>query len=212
MPNGMQIAVSGMLAQQARLDVIAQGHGEHQHPRVPRLALAFQEITVPASGDGTGGGVRALDGGRSSAQGTLQPSENPLVGGASGAWLHPGAARRRQDGSRAERRPPLDGERNLVLPSGERHRAAGHAAGGVHPDGREDLGATGVDHGRRQEARYPHGSSTCPSRPASRPRENGIADRLPRERRRLPVRRRRASSRAYIESARTSDSPTRWSR
>jgi flagellar basal-body rod protein FlgG len=120
MPNGMQIAVAGVLAQQARFEAIANDMANINTPGYRRARVAFQEIVAPASGDGTGGGVRVLGAGRSSAQGTLQLSENPLAVALQGpGYIQVSLA----DGSRGLSRAGdlrLDGNRDLVLPSGEK--------------------------------------------------------------------------------------------
>jgi flagellar basal-body rod protein FlgG len=120
MPNGMKIAVAAVAAQQARFDAVANDMANINTPGYRRGRVAFQEIVTPDSGDGTGGGVRVLDGGRSSAQGTLQPSENPLAVALQG----PGYIQvKLADGGIGLSRAGdlrLDGKRQLVLPSGER--------------------------------------------------------------------------------------------
>jgi flagellar basal-body rod protein FlgG len=120
MPNGMQIAVAGVLAHQARFEAIANDMANINTAGYRRARVAFQEIVTPASGDGSGGGVRVIDGGRSSAQGTLQASESPL----SVALQGPGYIQvKLADGRTALSRSGdlrLDGARQLVLPGGER--------------------------------------------------------------------------------------------
>lgn len=120
MPNGMKIAVAAVAAQQARFDAIANDMANVNTPGYRRGRVAFQELVTPTTGDGTGGGVRVLDNGRSSAQGTLQPSENPL----SVALQGPGYIQvKLTDGGIGLSRAGdlrLDGTRSLVLPSGER--------------------------------------------------------------------------------------------
>jgi flagellar basal-body rod protein FlgG len=121
MPNGMQIAVSGILAQQARLDLIANDLANVNTVGYRRARVAFQEIATPQNdGSIAGGGVRALDGGRSSAQGTLIATESPL----SVALDGPGYIQvKLAGGSIALSRGGdlrLDDERSLVLPTGER--------------------------------------------------------------------------------------------
>jgi flagellar basal-body rod protein FlgG len=130
----MQISVSGMLAQQARLDMIAQDISNVNTVGYRGSRIAFQEITVPGSGDGSGGGVRALDGGRSSAQGTLNPSENPLSVALQGTgFLQVQLA----DGTKGLTRNgdiQIDERRNLVLPSGERIDPPVTLPADIHPE------------------------------------------------------------------------------
>lgn len=120
MPNGMKIAVAAVAAQQARFDAVANDMANINTPGYQRGRVAFQEMITPTAGDGTGGGVRVLNGGRSSAQGSLQPSENPL----SVALHGPGYIQvKLADGGIGLSRAGdlrLDGKRSLVLPSGER--------------------------------------------------------------------------------------------
>ncbi|MBM3677559.1 MAG: flagellar hook basal-body protein [Actinobacteria bacterium] len=119
MPNGMQIAVAGVLAQQARFDAVANDMANINTPGYRRTRVAFQEIVTPNAGDGSGGGVRAIMSGRSSAQGTLQPSDNPVSVALQGPGYIP--VKLADGGIGLSRAGDLrmDGERRLVLPSGE---------------------------------------------------------------------------------------------
>jgi flagellar basal-body rod protein FlgG len=120
MPNGMQIAVAGVHAHQARFEAIANDMANINTAGYRRVRTVFQEIATPTSGDGTGGGVRVIDGGRSSAQGNILPSANAL----SVALQGPGYLQvKLSDGRTGLSRAGdlrLDGTRQLVLPAGER--------------------------------------------------------------------------------------------
>jgi flagellar basal-body rod protein FlgG len=115
----MRIAVSGLLAQQERLDRIANDLANVNTIGYRRSRTAFQEIVTPNTGSGSGGGVRALDGGRSSAQGTLILSDSPLSVAIDGPGYMQVKLPSGEIGLTRNGELRLDEKRNLVLPSGE---------------------------------------------------------------------------------------------
>jgi flagellar basal-body rod protein FlgG len=116
----MQIAVSGLLAQQERMDYIANDLANVNTIGYRSSRVAFQEIVTPNPGSGSGGGVRALDGGRSSAQGTFILADDPLSVALEGpAFIQ---VRLASGGTGLTRGGDLrlDDKRQLVLATGER--------------------------------------------------------------------------------------------
>jgi flagellar basal-body rod protein FlgG len=73
MANGLQIAASGLLAQEWRLAAVANDVANVNTAGYTASRTAFSEVL------GTQGGVRAGSAGSSSVGGTLAPSDNPLA-------------------------------------------------------------------------------------------------------------------------------------
>jgi flagellar basal-body rod protein FlgG len=118
MPDGLYAAASGLAAQQARLDALANDVANLNTAGYKRSRLAFRDLLHP--GTRVGGGVAVAELGRSFVQGPMLPSDSPLslaIGGQGFFQV------RRADGALALTRGGdfrLDAGRNLVLSSGER--------------------------------------------------------------------------------------------
>lgn len=112
MANGLQIAASGLMAQQTRLDTIANDIANVNTAGYKPVRVSFAELTD--------GGVRVAATASSSRQGPLVGSDAPLAVALEG----PGYLQvRSHDGKVALTRGGelrLDGGRTLVLPGGER--------------------------------------------------------------------------------------------
>src|SRR6478735_2855176 len=112
MANGLQIAASGLIAQERRLDTVANDIANVDTVGYQQSRTAFSEVL------GTSGGVRYDEVGTTAAAGPLAPSDNPLSIGIDG----PGFIQvRAADGSVALTRDGdlrIDGTRNLVTSSG----------------------------------------------------------------------------------------------
>jgi flagellar basal-body rod protein FlgG len=112
MANGLQIAASGLAAQESRLDAVASDIANVNTVGYQRSRIAFTELL------GGSGGVRASDAGATTAQGALEPSDDPLSVAIDG----PGYLQvRTADGRLALTRDGqlrLDGSRSLVVSGG----------------------------------------------------------------------------------------------
>jgi flagellar basal-body rod protein FlgG len=118
MLNGLYSAAQGMLAQQARMDALANDIANVNTTGYKSVRVAFREL-VPTPG-APGAGAATVELGRSLAQGVLMPSSNPL----SVAIEGPGYIRvKRPDGSTVLTRAGdlrVDAKGDLVLATGER--------------------------------------------------------------------------------------------
>jgi flagellar basal-body rod protein FlgG len=116
MADGLQIAASGLLAQQWRLDAIANDLANVNTPGYRSTRIAFTDIV-----DDKGlGGVAAGAAGRSARPGAFADSDNPLAIGLEGpGFLQVSVA---GGGTALTRAGDLrvDGQRQLVLSGGER--------------------------------------------------------------------------------------------
>jgi flagellar basal-body rod protein FlgG len=112
MANGLQIAASGLIAQEWRLDSIANDIANVSTAGYEQSRTAFAEVL------GSSGGVRYVDAGKSSAQSSLASSDNPISVGIVG----PGFIQvRAAGGGVALTRNgdlQIDGEHNLALADG----------------------------------------------------------------------------------------------
>jgi flagellar basal-body rod protein FlgG len=112
MANGLQIAASGLVAQEYRLDTVANDIANVDTVGYQQSRTAFSEVL------GTSGGVRYDQVGTTAAAGPLAASDNPLSIGIDG----PGFVQvRAADGTVALTRDGdlrIDGTRNLVTSSG----------------------------------------------------------------------------------------------
>jgi len=112
MANGLQIAASGLIAQEWRLDAVANDIANVDTAGYQQSRSAFSELL------GGSGGVRASALGSSTAPGAMAQSDNPLAVALDG----PGFIRvRSADGSAALTRDGdlhVDGARNLVTSGG----------------------------------------------------------------------------------------------
>jgi flagellar basal-body rod protein FlgG len=120
MSNGLHLAASGLLAQQARLDTVSNDLANANTTGYKRARVAFQEVVVGEGVTAKGSGVRSLDGGRSFQQGALAESSNRFALALEG----PGFFQvKRGDGTLALSRGGefrLDANGTFVLPGGER--------------------------------------------------------------------------------------------
>jgi flagellar basal-body rod protein FlgG len=112
MANGLQIAASGLVAQEYRLDTVANDIANVDTVGYQQSRTAFSEVL------GTSGGVRYDEVGTTAAAGPLATSDNPLAIGIDG----PGFIQvRSADGAVALTRDGdlrIDGTRSLVTSSG----------------------------------------------------------------------------------------------
>lgn len=85
MSNGIYAAAAAMNAQQTQLDSIANDIANVNTVGYKSERIAFANL-LPSAQDGieVGGGARAIDAGPSSAQGDLEPSQNPIAVGIEG--------------------------------------------------------------------------------------------------------------------------------
>lgn len=118
---GMYAAASGLQAQQVRLDSLANDVANVSTPGYRKGRIAFRDLVYQGGDDVRRGMGTAADPiGRSFGQGTVVPAQTPLAVAIEG----PGFIRAlRADGSTALVRSGelrVDGERSLVLPTGER--------------------------------------------------------------------------------------------
>jgi flagellar basal-body rod protein FlgG len=120
MPNGLHLAASGLRAQQALLDAVANDLANASTTGYKKARVAFQELVTRDAAGASASGVRTLDAGRSWSQGALLEGTGPL----SLALEGPGFFQvRRADGSLALTRDGslrLDGRRQVVTSSGDR--------------------------------------------------------------------------------------------
>jgi flagellar basal-body rod protein FlgG len=121
MADGIYAAAAGMAAQQTRLDAIANDLANADTPGYKSERVAFQDLVYGQEGNvPVGSGAVALDAGRSTAQGVLNDSADPLSVAISG----PGFFQiRRPDGSVGLTRDgafQLDSAGSLVTSQGER--------------------------------------------------------------------------------------------
>src|SRR6187551_515523 len=112
MANGLQIAASGLIAQEWHLDAVANDIANVNTVGYRQSRAAFSEVL------GTSGGVRASSLGTSSEPGALAASDNPLAIALDG----PGYIQvRTADGTTALTRGGelhIDGARKLAVASG----------------------------------------------------------------------------------------------
>jgi flagellar basal-body rod protein FlgG len=114
MANGLQIAASGLIAQEWRLDTVANDIANVDTVGYQQSRSAFSEVL------GTSGGVRTDSLGASSAPAALAPSDNPLSVALDGPGFiqvrdpNSGAALTRDGDLR------IDGSHNLVTSTGAR--------------------------------------------------------------------------------------------
>lgn len=112
MANGLQIAASGLIAQEQRLDTVANDIANVNTVGYQASRTAFSELL------GGSGGVRISDAGTTAAQGTLATSDNPLAVAIDG----PGFIQVRTDGGAValtrDGSLRLDGGRTLVAGNG----------------------------------------------------------------------------------------------
>jgi flagellar basal-body rod protein FlgG len=109
MANGLQIAASGLIAQQWHLDAVANDIANVDTLGYRQTRAAFTELL------GESGGVRASSAGASTAPGALAPSDNPLAVALDGPGFiqvrtPAGGAALTRDGDLR-----LDATRNLVV-------------------------------------------------------------------------------------------------
>src|SRR3954447_7111424 len=99
MPNGIYSAAAGMAAQQSRLDAIANDLANSSTTGYKSQRVGFRDLLYGSDqGVAVGSGSAAIDIGRSLAQGTFEPSDDPLAVAIEG----PGYFQvRRADGSSA---------------------------------------------------------------------------------------------------------------
>jgi flagellar basal-body rod protein FlgG len=80
MPNGIYSAAAGMVAQQSRMDAIANDLANANTTGYKAERIGFRDLLYGTDqGIAVGSGAAAIDVGRSLAQGTLQPSDDPLA-------------------------------------------------------------------------------------------------------------------------------------
>jgi flagellar basal-body rod protein FlgG len=80
MPEGIYAAAAGMAAQQARLDSLANDVANVNTTAYKQQRLGFRDLVYSAEqGIPTGAGAAVVDAGRSSAQGTLLDTGDPLT-------------------------------------------------------------------------------------------------------------------------------------
>lgn len=120
MPNGIYSAAAGMAAQQSRLDAIANDLANSSTAGYKSQRIGFRDLLYGSDqGVAVGSGAAAIDIGRSLAQGTFEPSEDPLAVAIEG----PGFFQvRRADGTTALTRSgqfQLDANGSLVTITGE---------------------------------------------------------------------------------------------
>src|SRR4051794_3819247 len=112
MANGLQIAASGLIAQESRLDTIANDIANVSTVGYEQSRTAFSEVL------GTSGGVRTDDIGKTADEGAFATSDNPIAVGLDGSgYLQVrsanGAIALSRDGDLH-----IDGARNLALANG----------------------------------------------------------------------------------------------
>jgi flagellar basal-body rod protein FlgG len=120
MPNGIYSAAAGMVAQQSRMDAIANDLANANTTGYKAERIGFRDLLYGTDqGIAVGSGAAAIDVGRSLAQGTLQPSDDPLALAIQG----PGFFQvKRADGTNALTRSgqlELDAAGSLVTVTGE---------------------------------------------------------------------------------------------
>src|SRR3954453_21964697 len=79
MANGLQIAASGLIAQEMRLDTIANDIANVSTVGYEQSRTAFSEVL------GTSGGVRTDDIGKTADEGAFATSDNPIAVGLDGS-------------------------------------------------------------------------------------------------------------------------------
>lgn len=79
MADGIYAAAAGMAAQQTRMDAIANDLANADTPGYKSERVAFEDLVYGREGNvAVGSGAAALDAGRSTAQGTVSDSSDPL--------------------------------------------------------------------------------------------------------------------------------------
>jgi flagellar basal-body rod protein FlgG len=121
MADGIYAAAAGMVAQQTRIDAIANDLANADTPGYKSQRVAFKDLVYGSEGGvAVGSGAAAVDAGRSSAEGGLQSTGNPLSVAISG----PGFFQiRRIDGTVGLTRDgdfQLDSSGGIVTTNGER--------------------------------------------------------------------------------------------
>lgn len=121
MADGIYAAAAGMVAQQTRIDAIANDLANADTPGYKSQRVAFKDLVYGSEGGvAVGSGAAAVDAGRSSAEGGLQATGNPLSVAISG----PGFFQiRRIDGTTGLTRDgdfQLDSSGGVVTANGER--------------------------------------------------------------------------------------------
>jgi flagellar basal-body rod protein FlgG len=135
MADGIYAAASGMVAQQTRIDAIANDLANADTPGYKSQRVAFKDLVYGSEGGvAVGSGAAAVDAGRSTVAGGLQASDNPL----SAAITGPGFFQiRRADGTTGLTRDgdfQLDADGGLVTTTGERLVPPITVPKGVQPD------------------------------------------------------------------------------
>jgi flagellar basal-body rod protein FlgG len=135
MADGIYAAASGMVAQQTRIDAIANDLANADTPGYKSQRVAFKDLVYGSEGGvAVGSGAAAVDAGRSSAEGGLQSTGNPL----SIAITGPGFFQiRRVDGSTGLTRDgsfQLDAAGRLVTSSGQNLVPPITVPKGIQPD------------------------------------------------------------------------------
>ncbi len=120
MPNGLHAASSGVIAQQLKMDAIANDIANVNTTGYKRTRVTFQEVVSGVGSDGTGSGVRVGQATHVFDQGLLYANSNPIAVGLDG----PGFMQvKRADGTLALTRDGdlrVDGKGSLSLAGGER--------------------------------------------------------------------------------------------
>ncbi|MFN0152912.1 MAG: flagellar hook-basal body protein [Gaiella sp.] len=120
MPNGLHAASSGVIAQQLKMDAIANDIANVNTTGYKRTRVTFQEVVSGVGGDGTGSGVRIGQAQHVFDQGLLFANSNPIAVGLDG----PGFIQvKRGDGTLALTRDGdlrVDSKGALTLAGGER--------------------------------------------------------------------------------------------
>ena len=152
MLNGLYSAASGMLAQQTRMDMLANDLANLNTTGYKQSRIGFRDLIYNTEqGVRVGAGSAVVDAGRNEAEGALQQTGDPLALAISG----PGFFQvRRSDGSLALTRSgdfTTDANRDVVTSSGDHlvpplHIPAGADLSklGVAPDGTVSVGQTTI--------------------------------------------------------------------
>jgi flagellar basal-body rod protein FlgG len=135
MADGIYAAASGMVAQQTRIDAIANDLANADTPGYKSQRVAFKDLVYGSEGGvAVGSGAAAVDAGRSSAEGGLQSTGDPLNVAIAG----PGFFQiRRIDGSTGLTRDggfQLDASGGLVTTNGENLVPPITVPKGIQPD------------------------------------------------------------------------------
>jgi flagellar basal-body rod protein FlgG len=135
MSNGIYAAAAAMDAQQTQLDSIANDIANVNTVGYKSERIAFANLLpFEQDGIGVGGGARAIDAGPTSAQGNLEPSDNPIAVGIEGPGylqvkLAGGGTGLTRDGNLM-----IDGSDTLVTDSGQRLQPPIKLPAGTQPE------------------------------------------------------------------------------